>query len=56
MIVLEGVDRFMVELSEESMRWHDVERRSMSLIQLQKAEIANVAFDIIDLTRIDSPA
>ena len=56
MIVLAGVDRFLVEIADTTMRRLDTEGRSMSLIQLQKTEIANVAFDIIDLTPIDTPA
>lgn len=55
-IVLAEADRFLIEIGDIAASRHHVEDRSMSLVQLQKAEIANVAFDIIDLTRIDSPA
>lgn len=49
MITLAGVDRFLVEIAERNMRRLDTDTRSMPLMQILKPEIANVAFDIIDV-------
>ncbi len=49
MIALVGVDRFLVEIADHNMRRLETETRSMPLMQIAKGEIANVAFDIIDL-------
>lgn len=49
MIALAGVDRFLVEIADGDMRRLDCETRPMLLMQILKGEIANIAFDIIDL-------
>lgn len=56
MIVLVGVDRFLVEIGDKAIRRLDVEGDVIPLVQLQKAEIANVAFDVIDLRPLHQPA
>ncbi|MGK6324872.1 hypothetical protein ACMGDM_17550 [Sphingomonas sp. DT-51] len=54
MIVLAEAGRFLIEIGDTATSRHHIEARPMSLVQPQKAEIANVAF--IDLTTIDHPA
>ena len=49
MIALAGVDRFLVEIADKQMRRLDGDARPMPLMQILKSEIANVAFDIIDV-------
>ena len=56
MIVLAEADRFLIEIGDTVASRHEVDGRSMSLVQLQKAEIANVAFDVIDLRPLHQPA
>ncbi|MBW6531452.1 hypothetical protein KZ820_11970 [Sphingomonas sp. RRHST34] len=56
MIVLAEADRFLIEIGDTAASRHHVEDRSMSLVQLQQAEIANVAFDVIDLRALRQPA
>lgn len=56
MIVLAGVDRFLVEIADTTMRRLDTEGRSMPLVQIQKDAIANIAFDIIDLRTLGEQA
>ena len=52
MIALAGVDRFLVEIADRNIRRLDTNTRPMPLIQILKAEIANVAFDIIDVSNL----
>lgn len=49
MVALAGVDRFLVQIAYENMRRLDCDSRPMLLMQILKPEIANIAFDIIDL-------
>ena len=58
MVALAGVDRFLVAIGDGDMRRLDCEARPMPLMQILRAEIANIAFDIIDvggLTEEEAP-
>jgi hypothetical protein len=56
MIVLVEADRFLIEIGNTAAPRFEVDGRSIPLVQLQKAEIANVAFDVIDLQPLHQPA
>ncbi len=49
MIALAGVDRFLVEIAGQNMRRLETDSWPMPLMQISRPEIANVAFDIIDV-------